>query len=62
MNKMNAKDSSMKINAVDTTVNHPLTDDWIKTVCPYCGVGCGVEAKLNQEAAQITDRRNWCLT
>ncbi|GGB15215.1 nitrate reductase [Agarivorans gilvus] len=23
---------------------------WIKTTCPYCGTGCGVEAKLNGNA------------
>jgi assimilatory nitrate reductase catalytic subunit len=22
-----------------------MSSDWIKTTCPYCGVGCGVEAK-----------------
>ncbi|KLV04629.1 nitrate reductase [Photobacterium aquae] len=27
------------------------TNGWIKTTCPYCGVGCGVEAKPNAKGA-----------
>ena len=22
---------------------------WVKTTCPYCGTGCGVEAQVNQD-------------
>ncbi len=25
------------------------TETWVKTTCPYCGTGCGVEAKLNTD-------------
>ncbi|GAB2195969.1 molybdopterin-dependent oxidoreductase [Sessilibacter sp. MAH4] len=25
------------------------TDNWIKTTCAYCGVGCGVEAKVEEQ-------------
>ncbi|MDX2319888.1 MAG: molybdopterin-dependent oxidoreductase [Moritella sp.] len=26
-----------------------LTPKWVKTTCPYCGTGCGVEAQVNQD-------------
>ncbi len=26
-----------------------VDDGWVKTTCPYCGVGCGVEARLDSE-------------
>ncbi|MGH1485355.1 MAG: molybdopterin-dependent oxidoreductase [Cellvibrionaceae bacterium] len=26
---------------------HASTEKWTKTTCAYCGVGCGIEAKLN---------------
>jgi len=44
------------------------TEKWIKTTCPYCGTGCGVEAKLgvNQkitirgDESHPTNRGNLC--
>ncbi|TAA48113.1 nitrate reductase [Corallincola spongiicola] len=32
-----------------------MTNDWVKTTCPYCGVGCGVEAKAD-ESGKVTIR------
>lgn len=27
----------------------PPADDWIKSTCAYCGVGCGIEAKVEKQ-------------
>ncbi|GAA5217734.1 molybdopterin-dependent oxidoreductase [Corallincola platygyrae] len=32
-----------------------MQDNWIKTTCPYCGVGCGVEANVSSDG-QVTVR------
>lgn len=31
--------------------NTLTTEEWIKTTCPYCGVGCGVEVKAEAKQA-----------
>ncbi|MFT5880942.1 MAG: assimilatory nitrate reductase catalytic subunit [Moritella sp.] len=39
----------MKANKDDRMPKLELTPKWVKTTCPYCGTGCGVEAQLNQD-------------
>ena len=36
---------------------HKLTQipKWVKTTCPYCGTGCGVEAQVNQSGKTFTE-------
>ena len=36
----------MSSSALSTESNNP----WIKSTCPYCGVGCGIEAKVDTQA------------
>lgn len=44
------------------------TEKWIKTTCPYCGTGCGVEAKIDShqkvtirgDESHPTNRGNLC--
>ena len=37
----------MKPISPEPAAESRISDDWIKTTCAYCGVGCGVEAKVD---------------
>ena len=45
--------SSNRQSTVESNIkNIAHTEEWIKTTCPYCGVGCGVEVKQVEEQNQ----------